>query len=86
MSAALLPEQFDTLLTLYKQVKSYHPDSIESFMAIKNHANALKTKLEINLKGPINMSDYECWYQIQADKELDSQLPYLKYKNETEYV
>ena len=82
MSAALLPEQFDTLLTLYKQVKSYHPESTNSFMAIKTHANILKANLEKNLKGPINMSDYECWYEIQADKELDSQVPYLKYKDE----
>lgn len=82
MSAALLPEQFDSLLTLYKQVKSYHPESTESFMAIKNHANFLKSTLEKNLNGPINMSDYECWYEIQADKELDSQVPYLKYKDE----
>lgn len=86
MSAALLPEQFDTLLRLYKQVKSYHPESIESFMAIKNHANALKANLEKLLNGPMNMTDYECWYQIQADKELDSQVPYLKYKDEVTYV
>ena len=86
MSAALLPEQFDTLLTLYKQVKSYYPESVESFRAIKEHANALKANLEKNLKGPINMTDYECWYQIQADKELDSQVPYLKYKDEVDYV
>lgn len=80
MSATLLPEQFDTLLTLYKQVKSYHPESINSFMAIKNHANSLKAKLEKKINGPINITDYECWYQIQSDKELDSQMPYLKYK------
>jgi hypothetical protein len=86
MSAALLPEQFDTLLTLYKQVKSYHPESTNSFMAIKTHANNLKANLEKNLKGPINMSDYECWYEIQADKELDSQVPYLKYKDEVTCV
>lgn len=86
MSAALLPEQFDTLLTLYKQVKSYHPESTNSFMAIKTHANNLKANLEKNLKGPINMSDYECWYEIQADKELDSQVPYLKYKDEVACV
>jgi hypothetical protein len=82
MSAALLPDQFDTLLTLYRQVKLYHPESTNSFMAIKNHANTLKTNLEKNLKGPINMSDYECWYQIQVDKEMDSQTPYLKYKED----
>ena len=58
MSAALLPDQFDNLLMLYKQVKSYHPDSIESFKAMKNHANFLKASLEKNLNGPINMSDY----------------------------
>lgn len=86
MSAALLPEQFQSLLTLYKQVKSYHPDSVESFRAIKNHANMLKANLEKNLKGPIHINDYECWYQIQADKELDSQIPYLKYKHDSEYV
>lgn len=79
MSAALLPEQFDMLLTLYKQVKSYHPESTESFMAIKKHANYLKANLEKNLNGPMNMTDYECWYQIQTDKELDSQVPYVKY-------
>ena len=82
MSAALLPDQFDTLLTLYRQVKLYHPESTNSFMAIKNHANALKSNLEKNLNGPINISDYECWYEIQSDKELDSQAPYLKYKED----
>ena len=86
MSAALLPDQFDNLLMLYKQVKSYHPESIESFRAMKNHANHLKANLEKNLNGPINMTDYECWYQIQADKELDSQLPYMKYRDESNYV
>jgi len=40
----------------------------------------LKSTLEKNLKGPITMNDYECWYQIQVDKELDSQVAYLKYK------
>jgi hypothetical protein len=45
MSAALLPDQFDTLLTLYRQVKLYHPESTNSFMAIKNHANAYESKL-----------------------------------------
>lgn len=86
MSAALLPDQFDNLLILYKQVKSYHPESTNSFMAIKDHANTLKATLEKNLNGPINMSDYECWYQIQSDKELDSQLPYMKYKDEVTWV
>jgi len=82
MSASLLPDQFDNLLTLYKQVKSYHPESTNSFMAIKNHANALKSNLEKKIKGPINMTDYECWYEIQADRELDSQLHYMKYKED----
>ncbi len=82
MSAALLPDQFDTLLTLYRQVKLYHPESTNSFMAIKKHANNMKANLEKNLNGPINISDYECWYEIQSDKELDSQAPYLKYKED----
>lgn len=82
MSAALLPDQFDTLLTLYRQVKLYHPESTNSFMAIKKHANNMKASLEKNLNGPINISDYECWYEIQSDKELDSQAPYLKYKED----
>lgn len=86
MSAVLLPDQFDNLLMLYKQVKSYHPECKESFVAIKNHANFLKANLEKNLNGPITMTDYECWYQIQADKELDSQLPYMKYRDESNYV
>lgn len=80
MSAVLLPNDMSSLLTLYKQIKNYHPECVESFRAIKSHANMLKSTLEKNLKGPITMNDYECWYQIQVDKELDSQVAYLKYK------
>lgn len=86
MDNTLLPQDLDTLLRLYRQVKSYHPYSKESFIAIKNHANILKLNLEKVLKGPINMADYECWYEIQSDKELNSQVPYLKYKDDSIYV
>ena len=80
MSATLLHDDMSSLLTLYKQVKSYHPECKDSFMAMKSHANMLKSNLEKNLNGPITLNDYECWYQIQVDKELDSQVAYLKYK------
>lgn len=82
MPATLLPNDMSSLLRLYQQVKNYHPECTESFMAMKGHANMLKSNLEKNLKGPITMNDYECWYQIQADKELHSQVPYLKYKDD----
>ena len=86
MSNTLLPNDMSSLLTLYKQIKNYHPECVDSFRAMKSHANMLKSNLEKKLKGPIHLPDYECWYEIQADKTLDSQLPYLKYKDDESYV
>ena len=86
MSTALLPNDMSSLLTLYKQIKNYHPDCVDSFRAMKSHANMLKSNLEKNLKGPIHISEFECWYEIQADKTLDSQVPYLTYKDDESYV
>jgi|UniRef100_A0A6C0IRF7 hypothetical protein len=86
MSATLLPNDMSSLLTLYKQIKNYHPECNDSFMAMKNHANMLKSNLEKKLKGPIHLPDYECWYEIQSDKTLDSQVPYLTYKDNEFYV
>lgn len=79
MSATLLPNDMPTLLKLYKQVKTYHPECLESFIAMKSHANILKSNQEKKMKGAIHMSEFECWYEIQTDKEMSSQVPYLNY-------